>query len=143
MAREILFRGKIQDDKKWVEGYLFKFNGADDTLILTGKLNITRMYIGLEKYPVIPETIGQYTGLLDNQGNKIFEGDIIRVKDEFTDEIGIIEFGKYAFSGDYGYYVNWCKATDFRNELAYWVTCRGLEVIGNIHDNPELLEVER
>ena len=138
--REILFRGKTLTGK-WVEGAYYKqeeFYGdkEDAHIIITSKETLDNDFL-LEYVVVIPETIGQYTGLTDKNGKKIFEGDIIAVtKHRMTyingkpcykkiscTEIIEIEFTPSGLSLlDYI-----CRKYDF-------------EVIGNIHDNPELIE---
>ena len=122
--REILFRGKRTNDYEWIEGSL-----------CTTIDFYTISYFDFEGYyieeKVIPETVGQYTGFTDKNGNKIFEGDIIRKTNKgrhpeiFTANIH----------------------TDFRvNEEVYYGPCEHFtesceyEIIGNIHDNPELMK---
>lgn len=152
--REILFRGKRVDNGEWTEGYLFKqWNRTFLLWGMTGDIpNMTE---------VIPETIGQYTGLTDKNGKKIFEGDIVMYSDEecyypgeYTEFMGVIVFEKGAFGIgcreelpiDLDY---WCDNDNFVSlwELYWNLNCTQdelpmLEVIGNIYDNPELLEVE-
>lgn len=95
---------------------------------------------------VIPETVGQYTGLTDKNGTKIFEGDI--VKENIG--IGTVKFGDYEtpyrnvsvitqdiYSKHIGFYIEWINV-DFRKDIGYWLN--KIDVIGNIHDNPELLK---
>lgn len=130
--REILFRGKRLDNGKWVEGNLFipdKVTRADvPTEILMGT-NIVRI-----SFEVDPYTVGQYTGLTDKNGAKIFEGDVVRHNDGTLHEVVFEQRSGNAYFG-------WTM-----NELETWHFdggfLRQLEVIGNIHDNPKLLEVQ-
>ena len=126
--REILFRGKRTDTGEWVEGYYVK--GSTRHCITMSLANFPR-------YDVIPETVGQYTGLTDCNGKKIFEGDIClcdrNINDHIDKETFIIKFcslnGWYGESKD-----GWSEFNGSGFEFA--------EVIGNIHDNPELLTGE-
>jgi len=124
MNREILFRGKRTDIGMWEYGNL---SIRDDA----GKV---KYYIGQNMlgYEVTSETIGQYTGLTDKNGKKIFEGDICRFQNVFSSKphIGVVRY--YASAkpisddGQFSVDLAECNPED-------------LEVIGNIHDNPELL----
>lgn len=135
--REILFRGKRLDNGEWLEGSLWNYLGVPKIL---PPANI----VG---YDISPDTVGQYTGLTDKNGVKIFEDDCIRVLGE--DTIGVIRYGKYRnpFDGgnpsetNIGFYVDWVSRRYkdiLRKDLGYWND--KVEIIGNIHDNPELLE---
>ena len=124
----IKFRGKDIESGKWAIGDLHTM--CDKPHIHTEKSKFP--YAGKRSF-VIPETIGQFTGLRDKNGKKIYEGDIIRsvngqkkVNGEWVDNefIYTIEYSEGAFSGVLGL----SKALDY------------VEVIGNIHDTPELLE---
>lgn len=85
---------------------------------------------------VIPETVGQYTGLTDKNGKKIFDGDIVKYKSPAVSKIGVIG---YAFC-EFKIY----KTTELKSSQSYpIICCEYEEVIGNIHNNPELLEGER
>ena len=152
--REILFRGKRIDNGEWVEGYFIQ-KGSQTFIAsypyFTGKVHETSWlefcFGGFIE--VIPETVGQYTGLTDKNGKKIFEGDIVRThyanapKAVFVETV-VFDSGKFcATSTNEG-----CKTT-----AALWdgvprlaidksVYMDEVEIIGNIHDNPELLEVE-
>ena len=125
--REILFRGKRKSNGEWAYGNFVRGCVDDFAYIVEfGNKELCRNYV-----EVIPETVGQFTGLTDKNGKKIFEGDIIRKTNKgrhpeiFTANI----------------------RTDFRvNEEVYYGPCEHFtesceyEIIGNIHDNPELMK---
>lgn len=129
--REILFRGKTLTDK-WVEGAYYKqekFYGdkEDAHIIITSKETLENDF-ALESHMVIPETVGQYTGLTDKNGTKIFEGDIVNIHyHETTAENIVIKYIGASFYGD---------RFDDTWELDNYYQ---LEIIGNIHDNSEML----
>lgn len=140
--REVLFRGKLIDNGKWVQGYLYRF--WDHAYILWGMIG-GRTGDVPDMKEVDAETVCQYTGLTDKNGRQIFEGDIVR--DHFNASImGIVRYGEYksvfnddAFTGHVGFYIEWQKRKNvLRKDLGYWA--RNSEFIGNIFDNPELLE---
>lgn len=131
--REILFRGKDVYGK-WLYG---------DLINLTGEIKQICNHTQLEHaHGVNPETVGQYTGLVDKNGKRIFEGDIVRTLapcslDKYIK--GVIMFGEYSTShqsSNNGYYVNW----SLNKNLAMYCKINDIEIIGNIHDNPELLK---
>lgn len=136
--REILFRGKSKDNGKWVEGfyhcvtdnytpknihYITTFKRIDNgEIVLTGP------------FEVIPETVGQYTGLKDKNGRKIFEGDIVR----YGTDIYEVVFETRCGCGYFGIKMSHIETWNFCN-----ITPANLmEIIGNIHDDPELLKGE-
>ena len=142
--REILFRGKRVDNGEWVEGYLVV---AYNPMVDENKSFIIEnpaFYYGFSEFAivteVIPETVGQYTGLTDKNGNKIFEGDIVEFTDKYTGEKGraeiVFEYFKWKYSGCYygGNPIVWLCIDDTSVEF---------EVIGNIHDNGEILEEKK
>lgn len=138
VMREILFRAKTQGVDGWVYGVLFQKLYAEFFLIREF-IDCGDDDIYIEDYIVREETIGQYTGCKDCNGVKIFEGDIIKSDRHFHK--------KYFFNDDgYGKVV-W-KNGGFRVEndglsLSFEELNKDVfSVIGNIHDNPELLEKE-
>lgn len=124
--REILFRGKRKDNGDWIYGDLRNYSENSKGIF---------DYETKHTMHVIPETVGQYTGLKDVNGNgtRIFEGDIVK------SEKGI------CFSGEYTAVVKFHNGeflADSDTVSFYAVDFCILEVIGNIHDNPELLKGE-
>ena len=129
--RKILFRGKSEDNGEWVYGYYACI--GKHHYILTGKLNLIGA-VNFEHYLVIPETVGQYTGLKDKNGKKIFEGDIIG-----TDRFGVghqID-GYVVYNENNGQYELVFDLDD--NGKMYVRLERNVIVEGNIHDNPEIM----
>ena len=122
--RDILFRGQ-RFDGVWVEGYFFAKPILEKYFII----------IGEDQYMVKRETVGQYTGLTDKNGLKIFEGDIVKITDKYGKSVVyVVEFYMGAFTlrrMDVEYRLQFI---DF--PLRYY----DFEIIGNIHDNKELLE---
>lgn len=123
--REILFRGKA-DKGEWVQGDLSQHK--------TGKKFI-KCGSAISSYEVTPETVGQHTGLTDKNGIKIFEGDIIK-SCEYDD----IYFVKYCADDNYPAFDVVPEMNIECNGLSHLSIVEGIEVIGNIHDNPELLK---
>ena len=138
MEREILFRGKRIDNGEWVEG--------NYSIMLSGRAAIQP--IGrIWAYEVLPTTVGQFTGLLDKNDNKIFEGDIIKF---ITGRLLDVRFNRETLQweltdvGVPDWEVNHLHNTLPLSELEV-ETCYGemtSEIVGNIHDNPELLKEE-
>ena len=137
--REILFRGKRIDNGEWVEGNIFipdkLTNREPPTEILVGT-NVVRI-----SYEVDPETVGQYTGLTDKNGKKIFEGDIVDASNEWWYAAGPAGHDSPVIL------VEWsndlCGFEPFANydcDCGVYISAKNCEVIGNIHENPELLE---
>ena len=147
--REILFRGKRVDNGEWISGSILSFDdGGKVILSSTAKVfkeHGTTTICCNECYDVYPETVGQYTGLTDKNGVKIFEGDIVKEYKTKDKVKGVVKFGEYQsginkYADDLGFYVEWTTENFLIQELGYWCRKNMLEVIGNIHDNPELLE---
>ncbi len=134
--REILFRGKRKDTGEWVEGHLHKMDGYGTGYTEYGiqvqVISTSRPWSVL----VLPETVGQYTGLTDKNGKKIFEGDIVAGAVHWLERMknGVVAFR----DGSFG--LIW-----YRGEVEQFNPFTSMcnveyEVIGNIHDNPELLK---
>lgn len=127
--REILFRGKRLDNGEWRQGFLFKIR--EKAFILWGTIN------GIpDMTEVDPETVGQYTGIHDRNGKPIFEGDIVKTDLERPYNIVVFRNGCFLFNcndggEDYFDTIENISSPDVVQD-GYW------EVIGNIHDNPEL-----
>lgn len=126
--REILFRGKRVDNGVWVEGYYYLHQDGISYIIIHSTGYPSNRYV-----EVLPETLGQNTGLCDKSGNKVFEHDIVKAFNPL-DEISFIGVVKY-FDGSF--YI--CD-TDFCSYYR-WMDYE-VEVIGNIYDNPEMLGVK-
>ena len=138
--REILFRGKRLDNGEWVEGWyqpettIKHWNGSQETVGVTIAYKVEDGF--LEDTLVDPATVGQYTGLKGKNGKRIFEGDIVKTSD-ITHE-GVIQIPGESF--------------EIAMRKGCWVMVAGedwdfletnhecIEVIGNIHDNPEMLK---
>lgn len=163
--REILFRGKPKNEADY---YLFSLTHKDNckdgfvygSLVISGE----RYFICVSALcsanslvnngittmiEVIPETVGQYTGLTDKNGKGIFEGDIVKNDWCFACGYSVIKFGQYKpldmseeyQQGNLGFYLEHIHKADkrsVRKDILFFAN--KCEVIGNIHDNPELLK---
>lgn len=137
--REALFRGKRIDNGQWVYGfYAHELQGGHFILADEGAWYDGPMLSYVE---VIPETVGQYTGLDDKNDMKIFEGDVVTASWYDYEEPREDTFGEVIFNEGWCSYCIWNEAENVMSEMngqgAYaWE----IEVIGNIHDNPEVTE---
>lgn len=126
--REILFRGQRTDTKEWVYGSLLQSeidtSGNVECMIVQRFADAME----LDKFYVFSETVGQFTGLLDKQGKKVFEGDIIHVKEYYERRNGTV----VADLERTGFKIEWHTKTDF-NEYLH-VRIDAIEVTGTIHD---------
>ena len=123
--RKILFRGKGNpkyNDGVWYEGYL-TYDGED--------YQIVEPEYGICKRTVLAETIGEFTGLKNKNGNKIFEGDIVRSTE--TGELGIVQWYE-----EHAAFLVWCPSP---NQVGFLCECASIvEIVGNIHDNRDILK---
>jgi uncharacterized phage protein (TIGR01671 family) len=122
MNREVEFRGKCPDNGEWYFGYLIVMKNGQTEICTNEVDNI------ICRINVLPETVGQFTGLLDKNGVKIFEGDIV-FANLGKDFVGEVFFENTSFK---------IRVSD---SMVIHLGCRFefIKVIGNIHDNPELL----
>ena len=129
--RKIKFRGKRRYGSKWIEGVLLTDNKTVYDILYPEVQSDGRLKF--RHFEVIPETVGQFTGLTDKNGKEIYEGDIIQIhegRDDF--KITAIEWNvKYAL------FIPTNK--NLRYELNSEYSVKYYEIIGNIHDNPSLL----
>lgn len=141
MNREIKFRGKSADNGKWIIGYYYHECG--NTYIVEDRQSLSETSRNVP-YLVIPETVGQFTGLFDKNGKEIYEGDIISVNGKYPKLVKYIN--------DYACF---CLANiedlDEEMDTGYWhqvspgwwnSSKREIQAIGNIYDHPELIKKE-
>lgn len=130
MNREILFRGKRIDNGEWFEGSYWLSRSAvrETTHITDGYGNL---------FCVIPETVGQFTGLTDKNGVKIFEGDIVTVENP---NISDDEYGIVKFDDDSAMFI--VEFDTFTVDFGNNIDGNQCEIIGNIFDNSEFLKGE-
>jgi uncharacterized phage protein (TIGR01671 family) len=137
--REILYRGKRKDNGEWVYGYYLPYHAVKDT---NGKDVFAQIFVEPdEKHPkgwaiVTAETVGQYTGLKDKNGAKIFEGDIVKYYGICKTIIGVVKICEEDFSGLYGV----CEAFTDGSGTSLLKAKIDCQVVGNIYDTPELLK---
>lgn len=140
--REILFRGKRIDNGEWVVGQYvntcYPGNGKETGHFIVVYPN--------EYHEIYTSTLCQFTGLCDKNGNKIWENDIIKY--HFGENYAPIKYGCYQNCFDsqktehVGFYVDWSDGKCLRKDLGYWINMVDTMPVGNIFDNPELLQEE-
>ena len=131
MEREILFRGKLSHSGVWVEGNLIKDRNGNKYIIPFNVFEPDGHHLIIdsdEAWRVDPETVGQFTGMTDKKGKKLFEGYVYSMGEKNI--LYVVIFDKSQFIG---------KQVGNRSlaGLEYWKS--DIEIIGNIHDNPELI----
>ena len=144
MTNRHLFRGKRVESGEWVEGYYYAQGGAH--FIIDADYYHNR---------VDPATVGQCAGLKDANGALIYEGDIVNTIAPAFDlnKKGCVKFGAHKninapidyTNGDLGFYIEWAKNIRqlLRSDIIFWQGNGYIEVVGNVHDNPELLETDK
>lgn len=137
MNREILFKAKRLDNGEWVEGYYqkrFDLDGSEQHFIFWSKSYTVWEYVEIDS-----DTICQYTGLTDKNGKKIWENDICDRKEKYPE---IVTYNKGDWQLDYSYALGKEKHFCACNLGFYACERECVEVIGNVFDNPELLEAK-
>ena len=124
--RGIKFRGKRLTDGKWIYGDFFRNRGK--SFITTDGI-VCNPLASPSDYEVNPDTVGQFTGLCDCNGREIYEGDIVR--NESAGFCGVVQYRDATFIIFLG---------EMNGALLICLQTGSLEIIGNIHDNPELLK---
>lgn len=133
--REILFRGKEVESSDWYYGDIFHSSMNVDT---------TRIhdYINRANVEIIPDTLGQFTGLTDKNGTKIFEGDIVEYEAGGKLRIGRVFFSD--FRASFSVTAGKNGSARINNDLFNYIQNRNsVTVIGNIYDNHELIGGEQ
>lgn len=133
MTREIKFRGKDIRFGEWVYGSLVQWSDGIASIIVENN-------DGHDEYDVDPDTVGQYTGLKDRNGTDVWGGDIVKTPllDPIFGDVLSDAFDNVAISFHNGSFV--VAYYNGRHKIYLQDLCDKIEVIGNIHDNPELLE---
>lgn len=142
--REHLYRGKRIDNGEWVYGNLYeaKISGC---YILAPRIKARKkdgVVIGdyFDVYEVYPETICEYTGLTDKNGNKIFEGDIVKTKYYGKDSGCGQNFNEYDYFTVVFHEASFCIENATRRFIITAESAKRFEIIGNIYDNPKLIK---
>ena len=145
MNREIIFKAKREYSGEWVEGYYVYCRKRHYILPV---LNTTIGYDEREDewIETDSDTLCQYTGLTDKNGTRIWENDIVLLREEIQDYEwkATVKFGNPNWEYNWGWQLIPIGECDMNKDILLWIdmdlaTC---QVIGNIFDNPELLEVE-
>ena len=142
MNNRYICRGKRKDNDEWVEGYLIQGNRTYIVTIeaINCMVVSTSYMASIELVEVIPETVGQCTGLEDMNGKLMFEGDVVRTKyyGKIIKNRNVADYDIFKVVYAYAMF-----RAEKKNRAFNLVSGERYEVIDNIYDNPELLEVER
>lgn len=144
MSRDIKFRGKRVDNDEWVYGFYYEWwskrrKGIKEAYIHSINYTPEGLKISDEQHCIIPETVGEYTGLKDCQGKEIYEGDIIMGSFGIPPSgvKSVVSYDGSAFMIKTPFY----KPKEATLKMA--IECLDVEVIGNIYENPALLEASK
>lgn len=149
MNREILFRGKAKANGVWVYGYFVEgidyFNDPISIIYpINSRFDHRCVSDNYEGTTVDSKTIGQWTGRLDRNGKKVFEGDILKIyypwEEEWDEVAGYIKWNDEC--ANYLIYESLDNDTVIYNDFSCYMDPKNYEVIGNIYDNPKLLRKE-
>ena len=137
--REILFRGKRVDNGEWIEGYFLPGNERKSLHpCIFVYLPETQNF---ECFDIDIDTLGEYTGVKDKNGTRIFEGDIIKITGFHTTAIAAVKYGSRSEkSTSWGWYFDDNHGHTYHLESQAFCRDYNAIIIGNIHDNPELLK---
>ena len=139
--REVKFRGKLviplHKGFEWIHGQLIY--DCAQTRIVTGLSGYTSSMCDCQSHGVYPDTVGQFTDMKDNKKNEAFEGDVLKNgKRNMVICFGEYEQGSTTHVGFYVDFRNQFLNSILRRDVKYWL--ENSEIIGNIHDNPEMID---
>lgn len=144
--REILFKAKRIDNGEWIEGHYTECRGETFIGIDTSSMFEIFCPPVIRWFKVSSETLCRFTGLCDKNGKKIWENDIIKY--HFGEIYAPIKYGYYQNCFDaqktehVGFYVDWTEDQYLRKDLGFWINMVYAMPVGNIFDQPELLQEE-
>lgn len=139
MNRQRIYRGKRPDTGAFIEGGIFYLPDGTPCIVTYADPD----KFGFDWLEVPPDTVGEFTGITDKKGKRVFEDDIARIKYEGKTYVGIIQYdalGVFIFVARGFGWVPLFKLADDEMSQRNGQKLTAIEIIGNIHDNPELLE---
>jgi len=155
MDKRYMFRGRSFNSGFWIYGQPHKYE-ENKVFIVGGDVDDLKVERIAFRYwgQVDPATVGQCTGLVATKSYRgdsedarlVFEGDIVAHSDNYRTVQGIVRFGEIRFH--VGFYIEWIDYDSnkwsewWRKDLDYWITHEQCEIVGTIHDHPELVNGE-